>query len=366
MNHDIRISKIDDFSVVGGDVSDPAVATRHAQWTQRTAEVLAAAGDFEPRGLLSASFIYAHPPDYRGRASLNFGVTEWREVFREFKALGISTAIWQSSGFLELGECYFPSQTLHGFRQWNAMEPMIRAAHDEGMSLYLGALCVLRGQSAFGADDGDIGKAAKNADMELACYRELVERYRGGFHGYYLSTETFYAPHRMPSVYKYHGAFFERVTAGVKALTPELKILASPAACGCAGHEQEAIDRLMECFGPAHVDMFAPMDCVGQVQDLGMMEANLGVWREVCRAKGAAFWSNCESFLITDYQGEVMKIEAADPRRFLYQLTVAERMGATALITWEAMHFMNPRGDPKSQALRRAYLEHRDRLCRFA
>src|SRR5437867_310932 len=145
MNHEIRIANIDDFAVVAGKPADPAVAARHVTWTKRTAEVLAKAGDFKPRGHLSGSFVYAHPPDYRGRASLKFGVSEWREVFREFKEIGIDIAIWQCSGFLELGECYFPSQSLSGFKQWNVVEPMLRAANDEGVPLYLGALCVLRG-----------------------------------------------------------------------------------------------------------------------------------------------------------------------------------------------------------------------------
>ena len=308
--------------------------------------------------MLSGSFIYAHPPDYRGRPTLHFSVAEWRALFRELKELGLDTVIWQASAWLELEECYYPSKAMAGFKQWNVVGPMIEAVNAEGMTLYLGTFGVLNRAVSLGVLDGDIGKAVEVAERELKCYQELLNLYGGGFHGYYLSTEVGYSPRGNPRHYAHYGIFFERITQCVKELSPEIKILASPAVAESAGHEAEAMDRLLECFGRAHVDIFAPMDCIGQVSDLGMLEANLGVWKGVCKATGAEFWVNCESFLISDLQGCVVQIEAADPKRFLYQLTVADRLGAKKLVTWEAMHFMDPHGAPKSQALRQAYLRH--------
>ncbi|MBA4387320.1 MAG: hypothetical protein C0404_05020 [Verrucomicrobia bacterium] len=324
--------------------------------------MLAKAGNFQAQGLLSGSFIYAHPPDYRGRPSLCFTVSDWRKVFREFKEIGIETVIWQASAWKELRECYYPSKALTGYKQWNAIEPMIEAVRAETMSLYLGTFGVLKGEISLGVVDRDIRKAVESADSELTCFKELMDLYRGGFHGYYLSSETYYSSGRSPRAYKHYGAFFERVTTGVKEMAPGLRILASPATMRSIGREQEATDRMMECFGRAHVDCFAPMDCIGQLQDLGTLATELGVWKEVCRAKGAELWSNCESFLITDTQGKVMQIEAADPQRFLYQMTVADRVGAKRLITWEAMYFMNPAGEPKARLLRQAYQQHRTKL----
>jgi len=354
----IPVSEIDDFVVVAGRPPDPSHAGKSEALARRTAETLAKAGNYQPRGRLSGSFIYAHPPDYRGRPTLHFGAADWRTVFREFKEIGINTAIWQASAWKELRECYYPSKAFPGYRKWNAIEPMIEAARDESMELYLGTFGVLNGEASLGLAEGDTRKAVEAAENELACFKELAERYGGGFQGYYLSSEVTFWPRRQTPVYRHYGEFFRRVTAGVKNALPGLRILASPAVCHSAGCEQEAAERMMDSFGGAHVDVFAPMDCIGQGHDLETLESSLGVWSEVCRAKGSELWSNCESFLISDPHGRVMTIEAADPARFLYQMTAADRAGAKKLITWEAMHFMNPAGDPKARLLRQAYRDY--------
>lgn len=358
MSNNFPLSPIDDFIVVGGNPTGTTSAAELRAWSRRTQETLDQAGDFTSRGRLSGSFIYAHPPDYRGRPTLRFSVADWRALFREFKELGLDTVIWQASAWMELGECYYPSNKLSGYRQWNVVEPMMQAANDEGMFLFLGTFGLLNGEMTLGKDDRDLSRAIGAAEQEIACYRELLELYRGGFQGYYLSSETYYHPERDPQLYTLYGTFFERVTNSVKELTPELKILASPAAIHATGHEHEAVERLLTCFGRAQVDFFAPMDCIGQGEELVMLEDDLKVWRNVSSATGAEFWTNCETFFIPDRDGAVMKIEPAEPRRFLYQMTVADRVGAKKLVTWEAMHFLDPNGSPEAHALRRAYLEH--------
>lgn len=355
MKYTIPVSQVDDFVVIAGDPSDTASKERYEVWAQHAKAVLDKAGNFKPSGKLSGSFICAHPPDYRGRPAMKFGVEDWRALFREFKELDMDTVIWQAASWMELQECYYRSRLLSDYKQWNVMDAMVKAANEEKMFLYLGTFGVLNGELSLGVKAGDIGMAAAAADRELACYRELLDLYRGAFQGYYLSSETYYGPWRAPLAYKHYGVFFERITNNVKETTPELKILASPASLQSAGHEQEAAGRLLECFGRARVDMFAPMDCIGQLEELGNLEADLRVWKEVSRATGAEFWVNCESFAIPGRRGAVMQIEPAEPRRFLYQLTIADSMGAKKLVTWEAMHFMDPNGNAKARALRRAY-----------
>lgn len=362
MNYSIPVTEIDDFVVVAGRPANPANTEKSLKYERDTAEVLAKAGDFQTQGMLSGSFICAHPPDYRGRPSLHFSVADWRALFREFKEIGIDTAIWQASAWKELQECYYPSKSLIGYKQWNVVDPMIEAARDEAMTLFLGTFGVLSGEVSIGILDGDIRKATEAAETELTCFKELHALYGGGFQGYYLSSEASFWPNRPPLIYKHYDAFFERVTSGIKNIAPGLQILASPATYYSTGCEQESMDRMMDTFGRANVDIFAPMDCIGQVQSIATLETELGVWKNVCRAKGAEFWSNCESFLITDPQGSVMQIEAADPKRFLYQMTVATRIGAKKLVTWEAMHFMNPAGDPKARMLRQAYQQYKNGL----
>ncbi len=358
MNPGLPVTAIDDFVVLAGRSSDPAAAARSQALARSTTEILAKAGDFQPRGTLSGSFIYAHPPDYRGRPSLHFDVAAWRAVFREFKEIGIDTAIWQASAWLEFEECYYPSKQLAGFKQWNVVEPMLEAARAESMTVYLGTLGFFKGELALGIRDGDIRKAQETARLELACFRELRDLYGGGFQGYYVSHEVAYWPGRPPHVYKHGGAYFERLTAGIKEMEPELRILASPETYYSKGREQESVDCMMETFSRAQIDIFAPMDCIGQMQQLDTLETELGVWKEVSRAKGSEFWVNCESFLIADPVGAVIRIEAAEPARFLYQMTVADKMGARKLITWEAMHFMDPAGEPKARALGQAYRDY--------
>jgi len=357
-------SEIDGFMVVAGQPHDPAILKKFKGWERRTAEVLDSAGDFQPKGRLSGSFICAHPPDYRGRPSLHFSFADWCALFREFKEIGIDTVFWQASAWLDLKECYYPSRIFSGYKQWNVVEPMMEAARAETMTLYLGTLGFFNGEISLGIRNGDISKAVETADTELDCFKELRNLYGGGFQGYYLSTEASFWPNRSPLVYQHGGTYFERVTAGIKEMAPELRILASPATYYSFSREQEATDRMMECFGRAQVDIFAPMDGIGQVHDLGALRTELGVWKGICRAKGSEFWSNCESFLITNPQGAVMQIEAADPKRFFYQMTMADQMGAKKLITWEAMHFMNPAGEPKARILRQAYQQYTKSLGR--
>mgnify|MGYP003606342508 CR=1 FL=1 len=362
MSLGIPVTAIDDFVVVAGQQPGPSCLDKFKACERRNAEILAKAGDFQPHGLLGGSFICAHPPDYRGRPSLHFSVADWRALFREFKEIGIDTVIWQASVWTDLKECYYPSRIFSGFKQWNVVEPMMEAVRAEMMTLYLGTMGFMNGDVSLGIRDADLSKANETADTELACFTELRHLYGNEFHGYYLSHEVAFWPGRPPAVFKHGGAYFERVTAGIKEVAPELNILASPETYYSKGCEQESMDGMMECFGQAHIDVFAPMDCIGQAQDIGTLETELGVWKEICRAKGSEFWANCESFMITDPQGDVIQIEAADPKRFLYQMTVADRIGAKKLVTWEAMHFMNPAGDPKARSLRAAYQQYRNHL----
>jgi Domain of unknown function (DUF4434) len=363
MSDSMSITRIDDFKVVGGQPENPDGDVRFQAWEQRTQAVLDGSDDVVPRGRLSGSFIYAHPPDYRGRPAVHFGVEEWRTVFREFRELGLEYAIWQASAWSELRECYYPSAVLSDFKQWNVIEPMLQAAHDENLAVYLGSLGVLSGELSLGVSNADVNQAMRVAEQELACSRELFSLYSGGFQGYYLSSETYYAPKRNPLAYKHYGMFFERVTGEIKSMDPDMKILASPAAFCPVEGEGEAVGRLMECFGRASVDIFAPMDCTGQMRNLDVLERDLGVWGVVAEETGAEFWVNCESFTVRTYTGEVMSIEAADPMRFLYQMALAERLGAQKLLTWEAMHFMDPNGDEKARALRSAVLAHHSTIC---
>lgn len=304
-------------------------------------------------GVLAGSFICAHPPDYRGRPMLHASQQEWRDLFRELKEIGLATVILQAAAWSDFGECYYPSRLLAGFRTWNVLDPMVAAAAEEAMTLYLGGIGILNGHIELDTDSGSLQKARLAADRELKCYRELLERYRGRFHGYYLSPETGFHPggRHYPA---YH-EFFRRVTQGVKDLTPDLPILASPYTVFHPGMEEEAQDRLTQLHAGCPITALAPQDCIGQLNMLPDLAKGLAIWQEVCRNIGAEFWVNCECFCITDYEGPVCRIEPSDFPRFAIQLDTAARTGARKLITWEAPYFMARNGSEQAQRLRRDY-----------
>lgn len=347
---------VDDFVISGGGAIDPARADALRQWARRTGEFLDKAGNAKPRMSLTGSFICAHPPDYRGRPAHHFSVAEWQVLFREFKELGMDTVIWQASAWRELKECYYPSKRLSHFRQWNVVEPMLAAAAAEGLTVFLGSYGVLGGGwgDGLGVDTGDMARVREAADVEIACVRELLGLYGGGFQGFYLSSELCYHWSHNPRQYDHFGELFERVTGEMKERAPGLPVLASPAVLKTIGYEREAVANMVRCLGRARVDIVAPQDCIGQGEDLEYLGSNLEVWRTICEEIGARFWSNVETFAFTDH-GQP-PIEAAEPRRVFCQMAMAEAQGAEKLVTWEAMHFLDPNGPPKARALRNACL----------
>lgn len=359
MSNPIRVTAVDDFAVLAG-VPEPSQSM--TDWLRRrdarSAAALKDADALPPAGLLNGAFIYAHPPDYRGRPTLAYSVADWRNLLRELAELGLDTVIWQASAWMELRECYYPSEVLSEYRQWDVVGPMLEAARAERFQVWLGAFGILKGDDSLGILENDPEHALAAADREIACYRELLQRYGGGFHGYYLSSETYYHPQMPLRRFQHYRRFYERVTHGVKALTPAMSILASP---GTAPREYqtEAAERLLECFGDARIDAIAPMDCIGQGNDLGSLPSGLELWAKTCRTLGAEFWVNCEAFRVTDYHGPIMQIEPADAQRFSCQLSTAARAGAHRLVTWEAAFFMDPHGAPDARRLRQGYLEHR-------
>jgi len=324
------------------------------------AGVLAKMDNLPSGGHLTGSFIYAHALGYRGRSTLQYGVTEWRGLFRELRELGMDTAILGTSAVIDSRETFYPSKLFKDFRTWNVIEPMLTAAGEERMAVYLGGVGV--SEALIGAETGDEAMARSCADRELACYRELAERYKGAFHGYYLASETGFWSWGNPGfLTRCFRAYFQRVTNGVKAITPELPILGSPYTVRCPGREQQAIDTLVAVHEGCPFTALAPQDSIGvSMNELAFLKRGLEIWKTVCSRIGAEFWVNCETFNIEDFGGPLMTIVPADFRRLSFQLDTAARLGARKLITWEAVHFLNPSGSETARRLRRDYLRHRN------
>ena len=76
-----------------------------------------------PEMPLTGSFIYAHPPNYKGAEAFRYSPAEWMRKLSQLKALGIDTVIFQASLWNELKECYYPSEYFRDFKTWNVLEP---------------------------------------------------------------------------------------------------------------------------------------------------------------------------------------------------------------------------------------------------
>lgn len=350
---------IDDFLVMRRAPLDDGGRAAVANRDRLNADFLAGLGEPPSGGALSGTFVYAHPPDYRGRPTLTWDAARWRAQFQELKALGIRLVVLQAAAWVDFEECYFPSDEFRAFRTWNVVEPMLEAAAAEGMTVYLGVVGVLYNETEFGVPAGDPAPAIAAARREIRVYRELLDRYRGHFHGYYLAPETGYPPDRNPKHLRCFHAYFERVTNEVKALTPELPVLGSPWTTACPGQEDAAVDYLSRLHASCPFTALVPQDSIGTFSNLTFLKPGLNVWRRVCAAIGAEHWSNCECFSITDPGGPVITIEPTEFRRFAVQLDAAARIGAKRMITWEAPHFLAADGTPAARRLRADYLAHR-------
>ena len=356
--------QIDDFLVMRRPPLTPEGKAHTDERDRLNAEFLGRIAEPPASGTLSGTFIYAHPPDYRGRPTLRYTEHDWRELFRELKEIGITTAILQAAVWLDFRECYYPSELFPGFATWNVLDPMVKASAAEKMTLYLGAAGILYGNVELGTESGGIEKAKAAAERELKCYHELLARYRGAFQGYYLVPETGFHPGINPNHYRCYHEFFKRVTNGVKAVTPEMPILTSPYTTCCPGKEQEAVDCLTRLHEGCPITAFAPQDSIGTFNNLPFLENGLTIWKEVCRSTGAEFWVNCESFSITNFGGPVCTIVPTDFKRFAVQLDTAARMGAKKLVSWEAPYFLARDGDERARRLRREYVTNRRAAAR--
>jgi hypothetical protein len=314
-------------------------------------EYLAEAGPAPRGGRLTGTFIYAHPPDYVGRPTLNWKKDEWRSLFGWLKELRIDTAIFQAAAWAEIRECYYPSKVFSGFRGWNILDPLTEAAAAEGMTLFLGGL----GNLLAFDERTETDDFSADRDRQLACVRELWALYRGGFQGFYMSPETGFPGRRDPAREEKLNAYYGAVCRGAKELMPDLPILFSPATYYQADCEAEIRGFLTAIFRGCPVDILCPQDSIGVFGNrLADLPASFGVWREICREVGAELWVNAESFERVR-AGTTQDFEPADFRRLAFQLANAGKFGKK-IVSWEVPYFYSALAGERGDRLRREYL----------
>jgi len=305
-------------------------------------------------GHLSGTFIYAHPPDYVGRPTMSWGLAEWRGLFQELKELGIDTLIYQAAAWVEVKECYYRSKMFSGYRTWNSFDPLVEAVAAEGMTFFMGGL----GNMLAFDWNATAQTLAADRDNQLACFHELVELYKGGFHGFYMSPETGYPGQRQPEREKLLNAYFYEVCQGVKDVMPDLPILLSPGTYYMENHDQEIHDFLHNLFEGCPVDIMCPQDSIGTFGSrLPHYQPGFAIWQQVCREIGCELWVNVESF-------ERVKIATAqdfvpaDFKRLAVQLSQASRVGKK-IVSWEVPYFYSPLAGEPGIRLRQQYLASR-------
>lgn len=315
-------------------------------------EYLAALAEPPKGGKLTGSFIYSHPPDYIGRPTMAWGVGEWRALFQEMKEMGIDTVIYQAAAWAEVRECSYPSKIFAGFRTWNSFDPLVEAVAKEGMQFIMGGLGNLY---AFD-EQATVETLDRDADLQLACFDELLARYAGGFHGFYMSPETGYPGQRQPEREKLLNNYYKKVCGGVKQRAPELPILLSPGTFYREGDEENIYGFLNALFEGCPIDIMCPQDSVGTFSNrLPHLQPSFAIWQRLCQALGFHLWVNVESFE-RELCGTPQDFFPADFKRLAVQLSHAAQVGEK-IVSWEVPYFYSPIAGERGVALRKAYLQ---------
>ena len=302
-------------------------------------------------GHLSGTFIYAHPPDYIGRPTMTWGVAEWRSLFRELKELGVYIVIYQAAAWVEVKECYYRSKRFSDYRTWNSFDALMEAVAAEGMTFFMGGL----GNMLAFDWNATAQTLATDRENQLACFQELVELYRGGFHGFYMSPETGYPGQRQPEREKLLNTYFYEVCQGVKEVMPDLPILLSPGTFYVEGHEQDIHDFLLNLFKGCPIDIMCPQDSIGTFGNrLPHYQPAFAIWQQVCTEIGCELWVNVESFERVKI-GTAQDFVPADFKRLATQLSNAIKVGKK-IVSWEVPYFYSPMAGERGIQLRQDYL----------
>jgi hypothetical protein len=318
---------------------------------QMNRDYLDALTEIPKGGRLSGSFIYSHPPDYVGRLTMTWDVREWVDLFQELKEMGIDTVIYQAAAWAEVRECYYPSQIFDGFANWDSLTPLVEAVARESMTFFLGGLGNL-----YAFDENATNETLnRDRDLQLGCYEELVNLYRGGFQGFYMSPETGFPGQRQPEREKLLNSYYQDVCRGVKERTPDLPILLSPGTFYREGSEEDIHDFLYNLFADCPIDIMCPQDSIGTFGNrLPHLKPSFAIWKQLCDELGMRLWVNVESFERT-LVGTPQDFVPADFKRLAVQLAHAGQV-SEKIVSWEVPYFYSPLAGDAGIELRKAYL----------
>jgi hypothetical protein len=306
-------------------------------------------------GRITGSFIYAHPPDYIARPTMEWSVAEWRTMLKELKEIGIDTVIYQASAWREVKECYYPSKCFGTFKTWNSLPKLYEAVTAEEMTLFQGGLGNVMGFEY----DLPWEKLKEDIHLQIECLKELLV-YKGAFQGFYISPETGWYGIRHPEHEKVLNRYYSAVCQEVKGLLPELPILVSPGTFYIEGLDQDNYEFLMNIYQGCPVDIIAPQDAIGSGGNrLAHLELSFNIWKRVCIELGIKLWVNVESFERLTI-GTANDFAPASFERLSIQLESANKFGEK-IITWEAPYMFSALAGKRGEALRKAYWDSIER-----
>lgn len=280
---------------------------------------------------ITGSFITAHAPDYVGVHTLDWDENRWSELFQSMKHDQIDTVVLQASLWHELGECYYRTERFAGeYRSWNVVEPMLKAARANDMTVFLGCY-----GSVAGWKEGREGLEASRLEIirQLDCLQELLQ-WRDYFDGLYFTPETAFRGIRNPETESMLNLLYRNFFGRVREMAPDKKLLISPGSKYFPGADDDFLAFWTSVFDKALPDIIAPQDSVGCC---GCTLENLPdmwkLWKKLTDQLNITLWSNVELFERTEFGGPA-PFRRADENRIARQVAV-ESVYAQKLICWE-------------------------------
>jgi hypothetical protein len=298
---------------------------------------------------ISGSFIYAHPPNYLGINTLRYTVQDWTNELNKLKMLGMDTVIFQAALWSELQECYYPSKKFSEFKNWNVIEPMLEAAGELNLNVFLGGY----GSVTCWVDKLNNNLIESEKANQLNCFRELM-RYRDCFDGFYFAPESTFSGERDQSRENFLHNLYKELFNEIKDMDSSMKIMMSPATFYYPDGKMELMaDAWNSLLNGVQLDILAPQDSIGcNCITLEHQAEAYEAWSHVCREQDIKLWANIEIFDICEPLGSEFSRCPATPERVIAQMNNALPY-VEKMITWEAMYYLSSKFGKEAVELKR-------------
>lgn len=295
---------------------------------------------------ITASFVYAQPPDYHGLPMLYASVPIWREVFLRFRKMHIVSVIFQAALWQELGACFYRSQAFSSMKCYGVLERMMEAAEAENIQVYLGGYGSVTGWKEHFSET--------EMKAELECHRKCFEEISriGRIRGMYFPAETAFSGRRQPEKEKRMNFLYRYFSDMVKGHDPSLRIITSPATRYIPDKMELFQEFWASILKNSNIDILMPQDSIGTGKNrIAAMDSQWKAWKSVADCQGIDLWSHTEIFERRGYRPE-HNLYPASPERVAAQLALTEPY-VSRHCCWEALYFTSDDAGPEAVRLRK-------------